>query len=600
MANRFLSWYDGELSALRKRAAQFAQKHPKIAGRLRMTAEAVDDPHVERIIQGFAYTAARIRQKLEDDFPELTDTLLEALYPQYLAQIPSMSIMKIAPSSDMDEKKLIEQGFAIDTEPVRGDRCRYQTTQDVMVAPISVAGAGLQKPPFVAPPAPDLNARSCLSISLRKESANTTLADLALDELVVFIRAPFAAATRLYEMVLNQTVGIAVAEHADDTKAVRLPLKNLEPVGFDESTAMLPFPKRSFPGFRLLTEFFALPEKFLFFKITGLKAALSRIESDRFQLYFYLSASADRLSQTVDSASFDIHCTPVINLFPQRAEPIHVDRTRHEYEIMPDARRNSTREVHSITDVQISGEDGKRTEIYPFFGRKPSSTESKGTIFWLHNRIANDEGTAFTSKVSLVDLALNAATPDNHSVASVMTLCINRGLPELLPYGGGQPFLQPADSEDQIGSLSLLLPPTPTTRFDSGEGSYWRLISHLSLNHLPLTGEDPELLRDMLRLYDFRQARETSILIDAITSVDSKRTTARLRDGSIAKGVDITITFDDTTVDRGLAYLFGVVLSNFLGLYASINTFSRLTVKLSGTVLPVVRFAPRTAAEVML
>lgn len=600
MANRFLAWYESELGALRKRAARFAQKHPKIAGRLRMTAEAVDDPHVERMMQGFAYSAARIRQKLEDDFPELTDTLLEALYPQYLAQIPSMSIMKIAPSKDMDEVVAIEPGFMVDTEPVRGDRCRYQTTQPVRLSPVRLTAGSLQKPPFLAPPATDINARSCLSLTLEHTSTAGTLGELGLDELIFYIKAPFATATRLYEVVLNHTIGIAIAEHADDPKAERLQLTALQAVGFDEATAMLPFPKRSFPGFRLLTEFFALPEKFLFFRITGLRDALARTGGNRFQIFLYTNAPAERLAQAVDANSFDIHCTPVINLFPQRAEPIHIDQTRHEYDIVPDARRNSTREVHSVSDVQISNQDGKKFEVYPFFGRKPSSTESRGSMYWLHKRIPDDEGTAFTSQISLVDLALNAATPDSHAVAAVSTLCINRGLPELLPFGGGQPFLMPADKEDSVGTLSLLLPPTPTTRFDSDEGSYWRLISHLSLNHLPLTGEDPELLRDMLRLYDFRQARETSILIDAITVVESTRTTARLKDGSIAKGVDIAITFDDSTVDRGLAYLFGTVLSHFLGLYASINTFSRLTVKLSGSVLPVVRFAPRTANEVLL
>jgi type VI secretion system protein ImpG len=210
------------------------------------------------------------------------------------------------------------------------------------------------------------------------------------------------------------------------------------------------------------------------------------------------------------------------------------------------------------------------------------------------------EGRALSSKLCLVDLSLNAASIDSHTVASVTTLCINRGLPEALPFGGGQPYLNPAEKADQIGALSMLLPPSHTTRFDQGDGSYWRLISHLSLNHLPLTGNDPELLRDMLRLYDFRQSQETSVLIDAITRIECKRANARLADGSVVNGVDIMLVFDDGTIDAGQAYLFGQVLSHFLGLYASINTFSRLTVRLSGITLPIARFEPRTADEVML
>lgn len=600
MANRFLAWFDGELTALRKRASHFAQKHPKIAGRLRMTPDAIDDPHTERIVQSFAYTAARIRQKLDDDFPELTDTLLEALYPQYLAQIPSMSIMKIMPATGLGEVVEIAAGFAVDTEPLRGDRCRFRTTQTVRLAPLAIADCKLQKPPFVAPPVGNANARACLTISLNKLNSAVAFPDLGLDELEFFIKAPFATATKLYELLLNRCTGIVVGEHADDQRAVRIPVSQLTPMGFEAETAMLPFPKRSFPGFRLLTEFFALPEKYLFFRLSGLRDALARIGGDRVSLFFFLDGPVDRLLNAVDVTSFDIHCSPVINLFPQRAEPLHIDQTTHDYDIVPDARRNSTREIHSIENVSISDHAGRRVEIYPFFGRKPSSAENRGTIFWMHKRQASDEGNAFTSKLSLVDLSLSAATPDLHSVATVSTLCINRGLPELLPFGGGQPFLTATENNDLVGRLSLLLPPTSTSRLDGEEGSYWRLISSLSLNHLPITGGDPELLRDILRLYDFRQAQETSVLIDAIVAVNSRRSTARLVDGSIAKGVDITITFDDAIVDRGLAYLFGSVLSHFLGLYASINTFSRLTVKLSGTVLPVVRFGPRTATELLI
>lgn len=599
MANRFLSWFDGELTAIRKSASRFAQKHPKVAGRLRMTPDAIDDPHTERIVQSFAYTAARIRQKLDDDFPELTDTLLEALYPQYLAQIPSMSIMKMRPVAGLGEVINIKAGFAVDTEPLRGDRCRFRTTQDIQLAPLEIVDCKLQRPPFIAPPVGNINPRACLSISLRKTN-QASFADLGIDDLVFFIKAPFATATKLYELLLNRCVAIAAGAHADDQRATRIPLPRLTPMGFDPETAMLPFPKRSFPGFRLLTEFFALPEKYMFFRLSGLKDALARLEGDRLDFFFYLDAAVDKLISAVDRSSFDIHCAPVINLFPQRAEPIHIDQTTHEYDIFPDARRNSTREIHSIESVSLSANDGKRIELYPFFGRKPSTSEVTGSAFWMHKRIANDESTAFTSKLSLVDLSLNALTQDLHSVATVFTLCINRGLPELLPFGGGQPFLSATEANDQVAGLSLLFPPTPTARFDSEDGSYWRLISSLSLNHLPITGGDPELLRDILRLYDFRQAQETGVLIDAITAVESKRSTARLADGSIAKGVDITITFDDTIVDRGLAYLFGSVLSHFLGLYASINTFSRLTVKLSGTVVPIVRFGPRTAAELLI
>lgn len=600
MANRFLNWYNSELGSLRKRAARFAQQHPKIAGRLRLTPEAVDDPHVERLVQGFAYTAARIRQKIDDDFPELTETMLEALYPHYLAQIPSMSILKFDPSPQQDESIGLSRGMIVDSEPVRGDTCRFSTTQDLRLSPIAVTDCKLAQPPYVAPPAPDLSPMACLSISVATTGPVDALANLDLDRLTFFIRAPFATGAALYELLFNHTIGIAAGRHREDKAALRLSPGALKPVSFDHDRRMLPYSKRSFPGFRLLAEFFALPEKFLFFELSGLKSFLGSIPGKEFHLFFYLDTPASTLANAVGATSFDLNCTPVINLFEQRAEPISVDHMRDEYDVLPDARYNSTREIYAIERVDISDQKGQRKEVPPFFGRKKQSNESRAGIYWQYTRDIDEDNKSFKAKLRFVDMNLNPAAPEDHLVASVDTLCINRGLPELLPFGGGQPYFKAQAAVAEIGHIHCLLPPTHTHRFESQGESYWKLISHLSLNHLPLTSGDPEILKSMLRLYDFRHAPEMRSLIEAISSVTSQKATARLSDGSIASGVDVTIEFNDALIDRGVAYLFGSVLSHFFGLYASINTFARLTVRLTGLALPVVRFPPRTADEVLL
>lgn len=600
MASRFLTWYNRELGSLRKRASVFAQQHPKVAGRLRLTADAVDDPHVERLIQGFAYSAARIRQKLDDDFPELTETLLEALYPHYLAQIPSMSILKFDPSSQQDESITLLRDMIVDSEPVRGDVCRFTTTQELKLSPLAVKDCKLAQPPYVAPPVTDLTPMSCLSISVSATGPVNSLAALDVDRLTFFIKAPFATGASLYELLFNHTIGIAVGRHREDKAALRLLPSALKPIGFEHDKRMLPYSKRSFPGFRLLAEFFALPEKFLFFELEGLKSFLADMPGKEFHIFFYLDTPANTLVSAVDQTSFDLHCTPVINLFEQRAEPISVDHTQNEYDLLPDARYNSSREIYAIERVDISDQKGQRKEVPPFFGRKKQTNESQAAIYWQYKRDLADDNKSFKAKVRFVDMNLDPVALEDHLVASVDTLCINRGLPELLPFGGGQPHFKTQATISEIGKINCLLPPTHAQRFESEGESYWKLISHLSLNHLPLTSGDPEILKSMLRLYDFRRAPEMRSMIEAIVSVTSKKATARLSDGTIASGVDVTVEFNDTLMDRGVAYLFGSVLSHFFGLYASINTFSRLTVRLTGFALPVVRFPPRTADEILL
>ncbi len=599
MRNRFLAWYNSELSAFKKKVATFAERHPKIAGRLRITENAVDDPHVDRLIQSFSYSAARIRQKLDDDFPELTNTLLEALYPHYLAQIPSMTVVKLEPVEQLNEISVIEPNCAIKTEMIRGDFCQYRTTQAVQLTPLKIVGCSYEKPPFIAPNAPDLNARSCLTIALENK-ASTAPSKLLLDQVCFYIKIPFASATMLYELILNHSLGVIIAEHPNDENAIRLPLKNIKPVGFSEDEAVLPFPKRGFPGFRLLTEFFTMQEKFLFFKIDNLQRHFSQIKENKFQFYFYFEKAIDDLVKIIDDNSIDLHCTPAINLFEKNTEPVHMDRTRHEYDLIPDTRVNSTLEIHSVQRVEISENGGESRYVHPFFGKKPTTNDSISSVYWQHKLVPTDEGDAFTSTLNLVDLSLNAQTLDTTAVVSVSTLCLNRGLPEKLPYGGGQPYMALINKDYQIKKVHCLLPPTPTTRFNQEKNGYWRLISHLSLNHLAITSGDPELIRDILRLYDFQQSRETNALIEAITDIQSEKRTARLSDGSIVNGVDITMTFEETAISTGQAYLFGTVLSHFFGLYASINTFTRLTIKLSNIKLPIARFAPRTANEVLL
>lgn len=401
MANRFLNWYNRELGALRKRAAGFAQQHPKVAGRLRLTPEAVDDPHVERLIQGFAYSAARIRQKIDDDFPELTETLLESLYPHYLAQIPSMSILKFDPSVQQDEAILLPRAMITDSEPVRGDTCRFTTTQDVKLNPIAVTDCKLAQPPYVAPPVPDLAPTACLSISISTTGAVDNIGSLDLDRLTFFIKAPFATGAALYELLFNHTIGIAVGRHREDKSALRLPPSALKTVSFDHDNRMLPYSKRSFPGFRLLAEFFALPEKFLFFELTGLRPILSGITGKEFHLFFYLDTPASTLTSAVDSTSFDLHCTPVINLFEQRAEPISVNHMHDEYDVLPDSRYNSTREIYTIERVDISDQKGQRKEVPPFFGRKKQTNENRADMFWQYKREIGEDNKSFKGNCDL-------------------------------------------------------------------------------------------------------------------------------------------------------------------------------------------------------
>lgn len=591
MADGFLQRYAEELNGLRGRAERFAAAHPKVASRLRISGETADDPHVERIVQSFAYVAARIRQKLDDEFPELTGSLLETLYPHYLAPVPSMGIVRMSPVEGLDSVQAVPRGSEIAAEPIRGERCRFRTTQDVEIAPVALARASLGGLPIEAPLAVHLKAAACLRLSIAPVGERTQISAMGLKRLRFHLQAPWRDAVALHELVLNHTIGIAVARHADDLEPLFLPRSKLRAIGFDAAEGMLPYPPSSFAGYRLLTEFFALPQKFLFFEIDGLDGW----NADELEIFLYLDQSNGALERSVTADDFALHAAPIVNLFRQRAEPITIDGARTEYHLTPDARRHDSREVYAVEQVALTDGLGEKTVSPHFF-------EGGGwgdAICWQLRRGFDPVDGTTDVGIAFVDRSGRAAIrPD--MVASVDTLCLNRDLAEKLPYGGGHPYLELADRSSAVRTVEAVAALTPVVRLDDDDERRWRLVSHLNLNHLSLLDSTGAALKDILRLYALRDLRETNQLIDAIVGLESRQSVARMAGGGMAPGTDVTIVFDPAQIDRASAYLFGSVLDRFFALYTSINSFTRLTVALRGQSEPIASWPPRAADRPLL
>lgn len=593
MAEGFLARYNEELAALRQRASRFAESFPKIAGRLRMTAEVIDDPHVERLVQSFAYSAARVRQKLDDEFPELTDSLLETLYPHYLAPLPSMSVVQFEPAKTLAGEQIVPRHTEVLAEPVAGETCRFRTSQDVAVAPIDLAAARLMGQPIDAPPVSFPGVTGCLRLSLRSRDARQPISSLGLSRLRLYIAAPWQQAIQIHELLCNHTVGIALARHSGDMQPHILPSRNLRPIGFSSEEALLPYPAPSFHGYRLLTEFFALPQKSLFVEISGLEGW----REETLEIFVYLNAANPKLERTVSARDFALHATPIVNLFRQACEPIAIDGTRTEYRLLPDARRQKTREIYSVESVTLTTPNGTRETSRPFFGRahKPDGS----TTFWQISRQFNEDDRTSDTDIAFVDRERRFASPVD-TVASVDALCLNRDLPEQLPFGGGHPYLQLASGHEAVGGVQALLPPTPSVRMNDQEGRNWRLISHLLLNHLSLTDGNGGALKDILSLYNFRDSPETRQFAEAIVSLQAQSSLARMPHGGMVPGTDIALTFDPNAIDQASAYLFGSILDRFFGLYTSINSYTRLTVFMKGISEPVARWPARAAERPLL
>jgi type VI secretion system protein ImpG len=613
MSDELLPYYERELSYVRRLAAEFADAHPKIASRLRLGADASQDPHVERLIQAFAYLTARVRHKVDDELPEITESLLGVLYPHYQAPVPSMAVVQLELDPEQDQLTAgyaVPRGTELLTEPVRGEPCRFRTAYPVTLWPIEVRAAALSRPPFRAPATPrSARAAAVLRLTLAGRSPTVKFSSFEMPSLRFFLRGQPHHVYPLYELLFNNVTEVAVATAPDDPQPALLPKEAVRPVGFERDEGLLPYTRRSFLGYRLLTEFFAFPEKFLFFDLAPLPAPVLARAGDKLELFFYLNRTSPDLEQNVSEDTFRLGCTPVVNLYTHTAEPIRLTETDFEYHVVPDARRPLAHEVYSIDRVTATAPDRQEVEYQPFFSVKHAAAGRAAQAFWHASRRPAervkggevDHGTEV--HLALVDLGFRTAAPADWTL-HVETTCLNRDLPHRLPFGGGQPRLQLAAGGALVKGITCLTAPTPTLRPALKRGALWRLISHLSLNHLSLVehAEGADALREVLKLYDFADSAETRSLIDGVADVSSRRATCRVTsDGqsAVCRGVEVTVKLDpERFVGSGL-FLFAAVLERFLALYCTVNSFTKMIATVQGREGELRRWQPRQGERIL-
>jgi type VI secretion system protein ImpG len=609
MSDALLPYYDRELAAISKLAGEFAEANPKVASRLRLTADAVDDPHVERLLQGVAFLAARVQHRLDDDAPELSDALLELLCPHLLAPVPSMTTVQLKPKPEATGPAVVARGTSLQTQAVRGEALQYRTCHDVTLWPLSIDKAKLSGLPLPAPVNPNSpRAVSVLRLTLSTTVPGLTFAQMGLDKLRLHLRSSGPVATQLLELLCTSTLSIALADGPADSRPTFLPAKALAQVGFEANEAALPWPQRAFSGHRLLTEYFAFPEKFLYVELSGLEARSLVHDKTSMEVYIYLSRTSGELERSVNEEHFVLGATPAVNLFEYPAEQVALDGTQSEWLAVPDSRRPAALEIYAVQSIRYSRPDAPQPQLVPHFQRlrhdHGGETEAEG-MSWLASRRPAPETLGGTeTRLMLRDPQFNPARPAD-GVLSVDTLCCNRDLPSLLPFGGGQPALKITDPAAPAGGAECLSPPTPTLRPQLRERSGWRLVSHLALNHLGVTGgpQAALALREMLRLHDLRDTPETRLALDGIVSVNATPGIARLpgaRHGSFARGIELALTFEPKEWTAGGLFLLAGVLERFFALQVSINGFVRTSVHLRGRTGAVAEWPARSGTRVLL
>lgn len=612
MRDDLLMYYERELDYLRKTAVQFAEKNPKVASRLVLEPTKCEDPHVERLLEAFAFLAARVHLKIDDEFPEISEALLTVVYPQLVRPIPSMSIVEFEP--DPEKGKLstafpIPRGSILHSRPVGGAPCTFRTCYDTTLWPLSITNAEWKAPSRLSPPIKTGDSSAAIRIELAC-APDVNLRELKIDRLRLYLDGEGGLINTLYELLFTRLNRILVRDPSNPkVNAITLSTSALQPVGFGKDEGMVPYSDRSFSGHRLLMEYFTFPEKFFFVDLTGLETVWQAGFDKTVEFIFLLGdvegdERRSRLELELSKKTFRLGCAPVVNLFTQVAEPIRLTQRKYEYLVNPDVRRPFATEIYSIDEVNSIDTATQETSTFePFYSLRHSTTGKEQQCFWTSRRRssarANDEGTDMY--LSLVDLSLRPMHPEG-SILSVRTTCTNRDLPSRLPFG-----LEEGDFELEGASalrrVTALRKPTPPVRPPTGKSALWRLISHLSLNYLSLVEDGKDAFQQILRLYDIGRTAYSQNVIDSVVKMRSMRHFAPVRSDNgttFARGIRVEMELDEDQFVGGGAFLFASVVEHFLGLSASLNSFVQLVVSTSQRKELLHEWRPRSGRRILV
>lgn len=605
MDPRLLRHYNGELAHLREMGAEFARQFPKIAARLGMDGVEVVDPYVERLMEGAAFLAARVQLKLDAEFPRFTQRLLEIVYPQYLAPTPAMLVSRFVP--DLNDANLatgfeIARGTAMKSLLGKGDStvCEFRTAQAVTLLPIEITQAQY----FSYAPDLPLTGRSDArrtkgGVRLRLRcGGGLKFNQLKFDRLPIYLSGADEIAYQLHELALGSCLGVL----GIDTKRPAgwhhwLGPECVRPMGYDDDQALLPVTLRGFQGYRLLQEYHAFPQRFLFLELTGLSQIISRCPDNEVEIVLLFSRGVPSLESVVDAAQFSLFCTPAINLFPKRTDRVHLTPGVHDYHVVVDRTRPMDFEVHELQNVSGYGEgvQGER-RFLPFYEAYQGSRSEHAAYYSVQRepRLPSEsqKRRGFRSSyvgsevfLSLVD-AEEAPYSEALKQLSITALCTNRDLPLHMPLGTGKSDFTLDTMAPITGTLCVRGPSRPHSALrESGSGA-WRFINHLSLNYLTLLDQQPQTgaaaMREMLSLYASGGDSATGKQIDGLRSLKVHPLVRRLpMPGPITfgRGLQIEMEVDELAFQGASAFLFGCVMERFFARYVSINSFTETILK---------------------
>ncbi len=556
-------YFQDELTYLREAGSEFAKYHPKLTNFL---AEGSYDPDVERLLEGFAFLTGRIREKIDDELPELTQSLMTLLWPHYMRSVPSMCITELTPHpNSVTEKTVIMKGAEMASEPIEGSQCLFRTCYDTALYPVKLTGVE------------QMNSRSSSRVDINITSeGGLELSRLNMDSLRFHLHGE-AHITRMLFLWLFRYLDYVELNVGAGYKH-RLSANDVVPVGLADDEAILPYGDNSFSGYRLLQEYFALPEKFMFFDLKGL-AWLKGVPQQTTLTISFVFNRALPSEVVLKDKHIRLHCTPAVNLFEIDADPIRLEHRRNEYKVRPQAQNQEHYEVYAIESVESWNKtERRRKKLIEFESFEHQINQRDKQDFYKTKVGERVSGRGLERYISFHTHTSGVADLGSETVL-LKLLCSNADIAERLSVGD---ITYTTYKSPTYATFTNITKPTQSVSPQVNGELHWQLIANMSLNYLSLVNID--VLKVLLSTYDFhsridRQAHRASLhRLDGIRS-SSMAPIDRVFRGVVVRGTQFKLQVDSTYfVNEGDMYLLANVLNEFIRLYSSLNSFTELEV----------------------
>lgn len=571
-------YFQQELNALREDAAGFAHSHPEVARALALYKGRAHDPHVEMLMQSFAWLTGRLSYEMEEDRAALPNALLDILAPHLSAPVPCMAVAEIAVKPDganFAKGAAIARGrlFRADAADADGNQvtCRFRATQDTPLWPITVTAVQLKGAgDTVLPPRPRMF--SALSVSLAAFGGET-LAGLNPQRLRFYIDEEDRQAYPVHDLLATRLSGLALCEGG--RVVGEWPPEALHWLGYADAEAALP--EDGHPGYRLLQEYFAFPEKFLFFEVAGLDFAGVGRDCE---LLFLFDAPPRKVELQRDLLR--LNCVPLINLYPTRLEPVRLDHSHYEYRLYGDVARHRHTEVYAIEELVASRPGVAARPLAPWFALENGRALEDRDYFYITRRESSRNSDIPGSElfVSFLDTGANPTLLEEEIVGGRI-LCTNRRLPEQLRLGD----MLRLEGPGPVESVSIASKPTAHHTPNLIGTRPWALAGQLSLNHLSLAEGEGALaaFKDLLRQHVGPAAGIGLKQIDGLYQLTCRPGVRHIgRDAwrGFVPALEVRLSLDRSHFSDASAVLFAAVLRHFLTLYAAVNTVVAVSLEL--------------------